>query len=184
AVAYAPAPPSGQPQLGYTSLYLLPGDCLTAGTPCTQSDLNLLLDRKDPHESYFSPVWAPDGKSLYFAHFTPSDSSSNSPFKYTLQTMTFPGGTPSVVLQDALWPNVAGDGKHIAYVHSDPKDYTNHLLIAGPDGSNAQDLVGPKAFAAEDAPFFSPDGQKLIFSAVGEGPAAGTPTPALSWWAT
>ncbi len=183
ALAYGPPPAAGQPQLGYTSLYLLSGNCGSRASGCTADDLKLLLDRANPHEAYFSPVWAPDGKTLYFAHFTPSDSGSNSPFKYTLQSMAMPGGKPQVLLQDALWPNVSADGAHIAYVYSDPKDYTNHLLMAGPDGQNPQDLVGPKSFAAVDAPFFTPDGKKLVFSAVGEGPAAGTPTPspALSW---
>jgi Tol biopolymer transport system component len=183
ALAYGPPPAVGQPQLGYTSLYLLPGDCAKRANGCTADDLKLLLDRTNPHEAYFSPLWAPDGTTLFFAHFTPSDSGSNSPFKYTLQSMTMPGGTPQVILQDALWPNVSADGAHIAYVYSDPKDYTNHLLIAEPDGKNARDLLGPKAFAAVDAPFFTPDGKLLVFSAVGEGPAAGTPTPApaLSW---
>jgi Tol biopolymer transport system component len=182
-LAYAPPPGAGQPQLGYTSLYLLPGECSTRAGGCTADDLKLLLDRSNPHESYFSPVWAPDGKTLYFAHFTPSDSGSNSPFKYTLQSMSMPGGQPLVLTQDALWPNVSADGSHIAYVYSDPKDYTNHLLSAAPDGSNPQELVGPHSFPAVDAPFFTPDGKQLVFSAVGEGPAAGTatPSPAISW---
>ncbi len=184
-MAYGPPPDAGQPQLGYTSLYLLPGDCGSRPAGCTAADLTILIKRNDPHEAYFSPVWSPDGKTLFFAHFTPSSSSSNSPFKYTLQSMTLPGGTPQVLLQDALWPNISADGGHITYVHQDPTDYTNHLLIAAPDGANPQDIVGPKSFAAVDAPFFSVDGKKLVFSAVGEGPAAGTPTPApgpaLSW---
>jgi Tol biopolymer transport system component len=185
ALAYAPPPGANQPQLGYTSLYLLPGDCATRTDGCTAADLKLLLKRTISNEAYFSPVWSPDGKTLYFAHFTPSDSSSNSPFKYTLQSMTMPGGTPQVLVQDSLWPNISADGKHLAYVYSNPQDYTNHLLVSGPDGKDAQDIVGPKSFAAVDAPFFSVDGKKLVFSAVGEGPAAGTPTPApapaLSW---
>lgn len=183
ALAYGPPPASGQPQLGYTGLYLLPGDCASRANGCTADDLKVLLDRTNPHEAYFSPVWAADSKTLYFAHFTPSDSSSNSPFMYTLQSMTMPGGSPQVLVNDALWPNVSPDGAHIAYVYSDPKDYTNHLVIAGPDGTKPQDVVGPKAFAAVDAPFFTPDGQTLVFSAVGEGPVPGTPTPspALSW---
>ena len=183
AIAYAPPPPTGQVQLGYASLYLLPGDCSTRPNGCTADDLTLLVDRVDPHEAYFSPVWAPDGKTLYFAHFTPSNASSNSPFKYTLEQIAVPGGKPVALLQDALWPNIAADGSKIVYVYSDPKDYTNHLLTAGPDGSNPRDVVGPSAFAAVDAPFFTPDGSQVVFSAVGEGPAAGTPTPspALSW---
>jgi len=187
ALAYAPPPATGQPQLGYTSLYLLPGDCGTRSGGCTVDDLKLLQDRTDPHESYFSPVWAADGKTLFFAHFTPSDANSKSPFKYTLQSMAMPGGKPHVLLQDALWPNVSADGARIAYVYSNPDDYTNHLFVAAPDGSQPQDVVGPKSFAAVDAPFFTPDGKQLVFSAVGEGPAAGTPTPApgpaaLSWF--
>jgi Tol biopolymer transport system component len=186
-LAYAPPPAAGQPQLGYTSLYLLPGDCATRAGGCTVQDLTLLQDRTDPHESYFSPVWAPDGKRLFFAHFTPSDASSNSPFKYTLQSMVIPGGQPQVLLQDALWPNVSVDGAQLAYVYSNPTDYTNNLFIAAPDGSKARAVVDPKAFAAVDAPFFTPDGKQLVFSAVGEGPAGGTPTAApgpaaLSWF--
>jgi hypothetical protein len=183
AIAYAPPPPAGQAQLGYASLYLLPGDCPTRPSGCTTDDLKLLVDRVDPHEAYFSPVWAPGGKTLYFAHFTPSNSGTNSPFKYTLEQITLPDGKPLALLQDALWPNISPDGNKIVYVYSDPKNYTNHLLTAGPDGSNPRDIVGPAAFAAVDAPFFTPDGTQLVFSAVGEGPAAGTPTPspALTW---
>jgi Tol biopolymer transport system component len=139
-----------------------------------------VLDRVDPHEAYFSPVWSADSHSLYTAHFTPSDSGSSSPFKYTLERLTVPDGKPEVLLQDALWPNVSPDGKQLAYVVSDPKNNANYLYVADQDGANARVIVTPDQFLAVDAPFFAPDSSYVIFSAVGEGPA-GTPTPALSW---
>jgi hypothetical protein len=180
ALAYAPPPAADQVQLGYTSLYLLPGDCGTQPEGCTPADLTLLLDRVDPHEAYFSPVWSADSHSLYTAHFTPSDSSSSSPFKYTLERLTIPDGKPEVLLQDALWPIVSPDGKQLAYVVSDPKNNANYLYVADQDGANPRVIVTPDQFLAVDAPFFAPDSSYVIFSAVGEGPA-GTPTPALSW---
>jgi hypothetical protein len=180
ALAYAPPPEADAVQLGYTSLYLLPGDCGTRSIGCMPEDLQLLLQRVDPHEAYFSPVWSADSHSLYTAHFTPSDSGSSSPFKYTLERVLLPDGKPEELLQDALWPNISPDGQLLTYVVSDPKDNSNYLYVARQDGSEPRVIVTPDQFLAVDAPFFTPDSRSIIFSAVGEGPA-GTPSPGLSW---
>ena len=180
ALAYAPPPAADGVQLGYTSLFLLPGDCGARPGGCTPDDLKLLLERVDPHEAYFSPVWSADSRHLYTAHFTPSDSGSSTPFKHTLERLVVPDGKPEVLLQDALWPNASPDGQHLVYVVSDPKDNSNYLYVAGEDGANPRVLVTPDQFLAVDAPLFAPDSSYIVFSAVGEGPAS-TPSPALSW---
>jgi hypothetical protein len=179
ALAYAPPPPAEQVQLGYTSLYLLPGDCGERDGGCTAADLRVLLERVDPHEAYFSPVWAADSQQLYTAHFTPSDASAATPFKYTLERLSLPAGQPVVLLENVSWPSVSQDGLRLTYVYSDPKDNSNYLFVASQDGTNARSIVTPDQFLAVDAPFFTPDGGAIVFSAVGEGPAA--PVPALSW---
>lgn len=184
AVAYAPRPPEGQAQLGYTSIYLLPGDCGSRASGCTADDMTPLVDRVNPNEAFFTPVWAPDGQSLYFAHFTPSDADAGTPFQYTLERMTFtegvPPGAPELVAEDALWPAVSPDGRQITYIYSHPVDYTNHLIVADADGANPNEIVGPDAFQAIDSPLFSANGSQIIFSAVDPWTGLPAPTP-VSW---
>ena len=185
AVAYAPAPPEGIAQLGYTSIYLLPGDCVSRTSGCTSDDLTPLVERLNPTEAYFSPVWAPDGHTLYFAHFTPSNADTGTAFRYTLERMAFaegaPASAPELVAEDALWPAVSPDSRRIAYIYTHPVDYTNYLMVADADGANPNELVGPGLFQAIDSPLFSADGSQIIFSAVDPAPLRG-PTPAPVKW--
>jgi Tol biopolymer transport system component len=188
ALAYAPPPADGEVQLGYTSIYLLPGDCASRPQACTAEDLTLAVERADPHEAYFSPLWAPDGASLYFAHFTPSDSETSAAFMYTLERVPMADGdatgAPEVVLEDGLWPAISPDGTQMVYVYSDPDDYTNHLRLVSISDSEQRELIGPDSFDALDAPFFSLDGSQVFFSAVGDGPAvsASAPVARLPRW--
>lgn len=188
ALAYAPPPAEGEVQLGYTSIYLLPGECASRPQPCGGGDLILAVERTNPHEAYFSPLWSPAGDDLYFAHFTPSDSDTSTAFKYTLERVRLTGGAvagaPTVVLDDALWPAISPDGAQLVFVYSDPDDFTNHLRLIDLDSGAQQDLIGPETFDALDAPFFSRDGSQIFFSAVGEGqsPSSSTRLPAWVEW--
>jgi hypothetical protein len=177
ALAYAPPPPGNEVQLGYTSLYRLPGDCADRPQGCTHDDLQPLLLRTGSHEAYFSPVWSPDGRFLYFSHFTPSDSETGSAFKYSLERIALPEGSPETIVENGLWPAVSPDGTRLVYIEFDTQDYSDHMYIADADGANAARLLDPAAFEAVDAPLFSHQGQRIIFSAVGQGPGreAGRP---------
>src|SRR5688572_4039614 len=62
ALAYAPPPPAGVAQLGYTGIYGLPSDCALRADGCTAADLEPLVERVDPHEAFFSPTWSRDGQ--------------------------------------------------------------------------------------------------------------------------
>jgi Tol biopolymer transport system component len=181
ALAYAPPPPGNEVQLGYTSLYTLPGDCGQRPVGCTIDDLEVLLERTERHEAYFSPVWSPDGRYLYFAHFTPSDSASGSSFKYSLERIALPGGQPELVVDNALWPSLSADGSRLVYVWFDQADFSDHLFVADADGQNAVRLLAPNAFEAVDSPLFTHDSQHVIFSAVGEGPSSAVQWPVLAW---
>jgi Tol biopolymer transport system component len=166
-LAYAPPPPSGEVQLGYTDLYLLP---VGGDAP------EILLARSDPQESFFNPLWSPDGQYVYFSHFKPQREINGTPppapFVYTIERLAYPGGSPEVVVTDAFWPALSSDGTRLTYVGSDPETYLNHLYVAEADGSNPVNLLTPDSFQAVDAPFFTPDGEAIVFSAVGEGPKA------------
>jgi len=189
ALAYAPPPPAGSVQLGYTGVYLLPSDCPERVGGCTAADLTPVVERAEPSEAYFSPLWSADGQALYFAHFTPSEGTSGSSFKYTLERISIdaagPAGPREHLADDALWPTLSPDGTQIAYVYSDPADYSNSLFVSGADGSNPVQLTTPQMFEAVDAPTFSEDGTQVIFSAVGQGPSSSRAAP-LAWldWLT
>jgi Tol biopolymer transport system component len=177
-ISYAPPPPHGQVQLGYTGLYIMSAD--GSGTPLP------VLERANAQESFFTPAWSPDGQYLYFAHFQPvNDPNASNSFRYTVERMSASGGQPEPLIENAIWPRLSPDGKTLAYLSFDPVTFSNDLYIADPDGRNARPVLQPGTFVAVDAHLFSPDSGSIIFSAVGEGPGlpaeAPTASPALSW---
>lgn len=161
-IAYAPPPPPGDYQYGYSELYLLPADGSAAPQP--------LLARTEKTEAFFNPVWSPDGTYVYYVHLTP-DSSDQQNFQYRLERMAYPAGKPEVISNHAAWPRLSPNGTKLAYVAFDPPNGVNDLYLADPDGKNAQPVMPPQTFLSVDAPFFSPDGGFIYFSATGNGPA-------------
>jgi Tol biopolymer transport system component len=175
-LCYAPPPPEGQIQFGYTGLYLMPADGSAPPEP--------LLERADPQESYFYPSWSPDGKYLYYSHFIPVlNSETGNAFRYTVERLAVPGGAPELLIENAIWPRLSPDGSTLAYLSFDPETFNNELYVADPDGKNSRPMLLSGTFQAVDAHLWTPDGSALVFSAVGEGPAyQSTPAPALSWF--
>lgn len=180
ALSYAPPPPAGEIQFGYTGLYLLSADGSAPPAP--------LLERTDPQESYFTPSWSPDGKYLYYAHFIPvRNGDTGNTFRYTVERLALPGGSPELLIESAIWPRLSPDGSTLAYLSFDLQTFANELHVADPDGKNSRPLLLPGTFQAVDAHLWTPDGSAIIFSAVGEGPfapdAVPTPvSPSLSWF--
>jgi Tol biopolymer transport system component len=183
ALAYAPPPPEGEIAYGYTDLYIAPLDQI--------DQLQPVLERTDPQESYFNPVWSPDGRYIYYAHLGHSAPVTNTaqptPFgmvnyRYDIERLGYPDGQPERLIENAIWPRLSPDGSKLAYVSFDWSTYVNDLYVADANGSNSTLLIPSGTFTAVDAPLFTADGSMVIFSAV-DGPASfpATPTPSLSW---
>lgn len=167
-ISYAPPPPAGEPQFGYTDLYVMP----IAG-----GDLKEIIKRTDSQESFFHPTWSPDGKFIYYAHFTPIDNPNGQrTFKYAVERIAYPNGKAEVLIENAVWPRLSRDGKRLAYLSIDSKTFSNELFLGDADGKNSKAVMKPETFTAVDAHFFSPDDSAIIFSAVGEGK-----TSSLTW---
>ncbi|MBM4423303.1 MAG: hypothetical protein FJ030_07910 [Chloroflexi bacterium] len=170
-MAYAPPPPAGEVQLGYTSLYQFSIGSDPAAAP------EPLITRNDPQESYFTPAWSPDGQYIYYAHFIPVRGSGGNTFKYTLERIRYSqGGRPDILIEDSIWPRLSADGTKLAYLKFDTENFNQELYMADADGKNGSPVLPPGEFPSVDAQFFSPDGKSIIFNAVGEGRS-----PALSW---
>lgn len=165
-IAYAPPPPAGKPSYGYTDLYVLDADDPTDPQP--------VLQRTEDIEAFFGSFFSPAGDIIYYSHFFP-DSAAASGFRYNINRIAYPGGTPEVVVEDAFWERLSPDGTKLAYVTFDGREF-DELFVTNADGSDPVRALDPAEFPTVDAPFFSPDNQYLYFSAV-----SGQPTP-LAWW--
>ena len=175
-LAYAPPPSEGEIPRGYTDLYIAPIDQVDRLQP--------VLARIGETESYFNPIWSPDGRYIYYSHLcsiTPDTgvctSQDTEQYTYTIERIPYPpdGSQPERLIEHALWPRLSSNGKKIAYISVDLDADTSELYVADADGTNATRLLPSNAFVAVDAPLFTSDGETVIFSAVDY-----SPSPSLS----
>jgi Tol biopolymer transport system component len=166
-MTYAPPPPAGEIQFGYSHIYLM----LTAAGSAPRT----LVDRVYDDEIYFNPVWSPDGQAIYYSHVTPLDEEAGT-FTTTLEWINVDTGTVNVIVENAIWPRLSPGGDKLAYISFDPLTLDNALFVADADGRNPMELIPMSEFLAIDVPIFSPDGQMIYFSAAVEAPVA-----SLSW---
>lgn len=166
-LAYAPAPPEGQIQFGYTNLFLSVLDQTAVPREA--------IARAQENEVLFNPVWSPDGRFVYYSHVTP-DPENPALFTNRLERLELTTGQTSSVVDDAIWPRLSADGSLLAYIHIDPASQANSLYISQPNGQDARLLVDEERFQVVDVPMFAPDGQHLYFS------AAEPATTAVQWW--
>ncbi len=171
ALAYAPPPPPGDIQFGYTGLYQLQ---IGTDTP------SLLIDKQVADEIFFHPTWSPDGKHIVFSHMGPEDGSPTGFFQVTLEQLNTETGETAVLAPDGIWARVSPDGSQIVYAYSEPTTQGNELVIINADGSNPRKLTAFNDFVAVDSPVWSPDGRFIYFSAVTEDTLP-PPTPTSFW---
>jgi Tol biopolymer transport system component len=159
-MAYAPPPPNGDPNYGYSDLHLLP--ISGEGSP------RPLITRQDPQESYFNPTWAPGGLSIYFTHLFRLDPNSKvSSYQSNIEQASLDGKIKPLI-PHALWPALSPDGLKLSYLTTNPTTYDNDLYLANPDGSDPGPILPPESNSPVDDHFFTKDGGQLIFSMVND----------------
>ena len=166
-IAAAPPPQAGKSPFGYSDLFTIsPG-----GQP------EPLLVMTEDVEAYFSSFYSPDGSTAYFSWFFVDDSVGYG-FRYHIMSMDLASGEVEVVAEDGLWETVTRDGSRMAYVtfdpDADPEDPAELRVLDLATGETSV-VLDPEQFPTVDAPFFSPDGEYLYFSAVSDSPTG------LSW---
>ena len=164
-MAYAPEPPPGKIQLGYTGLF-----SLSEGSEPTEYLLRDLAE-----EVLYNPVWSPDEQYLYYSHVIP-DAENSMIFTNQLERLHVETGEVEVVAANGIWPRVSPDGNRVAYVTINPDTLANALFMADADGENAELLIPEDRFQVIDVPIFSPDGEWLYFSASEQSGVSRT------WW--
>ena len=132
---------------GYTHVFVV--DATTGGTPrkVTSGDYN--------HQA---PAWAPDGKTLYVSGLRKPDAeylrNDSEIYAIALDTLEVKALTDRKGPDGQ--PEVSPDGKWIAYVGYDDKDFTNHvasLYLMDASGGNKRVLAGNLPSSPEDVTF-------------------------------
>jgi Tol biopolymer transport system component len=162
-VTYAPPPTADKGEFSPPGLYLMPLAGAAEPTP--------LLQPHDRNAAYSTPAWSPDGRYLYYSHLVYSADDGYLPH-YTIERMAYPAGQPEVLVKDGLWPSLSPDGSKLAYLAYNLETQATTLAQADADGAHPVSMLASDAFPIVDAHFFTPDSQRIIFSAVGEQPAS------------
>ena len=156
ALAYQPPPsdatPNAIPVYGYTDIYLL-------AAPGREPTLYLKGD--SDQDILLLPFWSPDGKYLYYVHY---HADAN---EYNLERVAYPDTRPETVVKEVLFAHLSPDGSKLVYLGLDPSTYETSLHIADSTGANDVTLVDTTMFYTMDVAIFAPDGQSVVFSAVG-----------------
>ena len=163
-IAYAPEPPDGQVQFGYTGLFRL-----NNGEP------EEILPRRQPDELLYNPVWSPDGSALYYSHVI-SDAEQAFTFTNQLERLQIETGEIELIAVDGIWPRLSPDGERLAFVTVNPASLANALYVADANGENGMQLISEDRFQVIDVPMFSPDGQWVYFA------AAEVRSASQTWW--
>ncbi len=156
--------PTDKDSFGVPALYSMPLD--------GSSPPRLLFAPPSKDDQYFQPLWVSTaGKEyLYFSRARskgPSKAGTQN-LQIDLYRMALPDGEQEEIAANAFWPAVSTDGSRLVYVSIDPKDGTNQLISANPDGSNARPIATTGEWIPRyiDAPVFMADGKTVLFSAV------------------
>jgi Tol biopolymer transport system component len=168
-MAFAPPPPPGQTQTGYTDLVIVPTDGSAEPEP--------LVERKDPDEDFIWPTWSPDGKFVYYVHISPPEENSFLSH-FVIERLPYPDRQPEAIVENAIWPRLSSDGSRLAYVVYDTVTAAQSLYTANADGTDARHIELPSSFISIDSPMFSPDNEWILFSGITQG-FSDAPSP--SW---
>ncbi len=158
ALAWA-MPGTGGFQPGTTDLWL---------TSIPKIEPRPLLTRADSLESWRDPFWSPDGRWLLVTHQqTLRDAAGEAQsIRMTVERVAL-DGSRQVLLEAAEQAALSADGAQLTYLRVEPESWSQSLMLARSDGSDARELVPATVFRSLASPRFTPDGSALVFSASG-----------------
>lgn len=113
-----------------------------------------------PGEVAVDPVWAPDGRNIYYILRRPDGTMG-------IERVALDGTGRISVLPDADSVTVSASGEWLAYVKTDPETYARELWVARTDGSGQRKIAGEPEFTSLALPRFAPVGEQIVFGAVG-----------------
>jgi copper transport protein len=135
-----------------TDLYLMDSD---------GKRMRALSIHKASGEALQYPAWSADGSAVY--------AGSAGPAGRNIERVSIDSGKRVRVITNAAFPALSADGRWLAYVrYAMPPERGESLWLSAPDGSRSREVIGAQAFAKFFGVRFSPDGNRLVFAAVGQ----------------
>jgi TolB protein len=148
-----------------TDVYVMGGD----GT-----GVRLLVAHDAPGVRLETPVWAPDGKSIYVSRIVlQMDYTILRDVLSGVTRVSLEGGEQVTVVPEGSAPAISPDGNWVACTARGSEGVS--LLIGSTDGQRVERFVRPGGLDEAAAPRFSPDGRRLLFTAVSPDGAPATP---------
>jgi hypothetical protein len=131
------------------------------------------VDESASFTSLERPQWTPDGGIVYTYHGFVVEGGSVKGESFRAERMDPPTGQRTVLASDAEGATLAADG-NLAFVRTTRAG--QQLVLVDSSGAERV-LIADRTFVSLAAPRFSPDGKRIAFTAVGEGPKAGSRWP-------
>jgi copper transport protein len=131
------------------------------------SDVHPLAMHDTPGAALLYPAWAPDGNALYITHQArrPSGGADT-----RIERVDARSGERQTVIPNAAYPSPSRDGRRLAYAAvPNPDGSGQSLWISAADGSDSRQILPAGVFVRFSSLRFAPDGQRLLFAAVGQG---------------
>jgi Tol biopolymer transport system component len=129
-----------------------------------------LIDESASYTTLERPQWTPDGAGVvYTYHGFVVESGSIKGEVFRAERVDPNTGERTPLAPDAEGPTLAPDGG-LAFVRTTRAG--QELVLLEPGGTERR-LVPERTFVSLAAPRFSPDGKRVAFTAVGEGPKVG-----------
>lgn len=123
------------------------------------SEAGVLLEHEQQYDQVRAPAWLPDGERLLFN----LQRLEGNRLSFWLELLDVESGARTVIIEDALRPDVSPDGTRIVFVRQD-ESFVQTLWLANIDGSDQRLLAGPEdALGSFNSPRFSPDGSTIAF---------------------
>jgi Tol biopolymer transport system component len=140
------------------------------------SDLRQIVDEGTVGAMLERPQWTPDGTGIIFTyHGFLMEGTAIKGEVFRAERVNPDGSGRTVLAPDADGPTLAPDGS-LAFVRN---TRAGRELVLLPAGGGERVLVAERTFFSVAAPRFSPDGQRIAFTAVGDGPKLGGSGPRL-----
>jgi Tol biopolymer transport system component len=158
AFSYVAPTADGNFALSGSDIYLMNAD---------GSNVRKAIVHDDPSSNLDSPTWSPDGKWLYFGYADYFRSADSYTYTVRLDRAAPDGSKRAVVGDSSIQPSVSADGRLLAFVYNDSKNFAQSLWVSNADGSQARPVVTADKFYALNMPRFSPDGKSIVFAASG-----------------
>jgi Tol biopolymer transport system component len=131
------------------------------GTP------TLTVPRDQPGSIVDAPAWSPDGQSLFYTY----QGTDNGRPTARIERAAVADGARQPLYTNGSFPDVAPDGRALAFVHDDGTGAS--LRLGSVSGGDAREIVPMNTFTSIAGPRFSPDGTRIAFTALGKGPQPG-----------